>query len=100
LTTAGDDTSAANSVTAKQAASLAKIKNKIQSGSPQRGRPTRPSFQKVRDSEEFTHVLPEPTGAAALADSHEAQDVQKIKRDQDSPGESEPDVPFSPVSFK
>lgn len=96
LTTPGVDTSTANSITAKQAASLSKIKSKIQNTSPQRARPTQPS-QKVRDSEEFSQALPEPSGAAL--DNHEVQDElkePKIKRDQDSPDESEPDVLLSP----
>ena len=112
LTISGDDSSVANSITAKQAASLSKIKSKIQSVSPQKVRPTQPSHE-VHDSEEFLQASPK--ASSAVLDDHQAQDElkdQKIKELKrlnvmtprteekcDSPHESEPDVCFSPCDL-
>lgn len=108
LTASGDDPSA-NSITAKQVASLSKIKSKIQSNSPQRCRPSQPPH-KVHDSEEFLQVSPKANNV--VLDNHVAQDqlkdqkVNELKRHSvtppteekrgDSPHESEPDVCFLP----
>ncbi|KAG0616287.1 hypothetical protein M758_5G103900 [Ceratodon purpureus] len=108
----GNDPGAANSITAKQVASLSKIKSKIQSSSPQRGHPIHPDG-KFHDSEEPSRSSPKVS--SVLFENHEAGDEleeQKLKelkrvnsvspsllRD-DSPLESEPDVWFSHCAFR